>query len=144
MCLLEEASSNNLLVFYCLFYFKLSSQLPLFCLIKQCNSYTTKIERYMYHVVHSYESFRDWSFSTKLENHRSKTQDRVKPFAPTPPSPLLKGRKLQIPVLKLPQNCVCPAFSMAKTLSAPPPPPPFLCKDKTSPPPPLVNPPPRN
>ena len=45
----------------------------------------------------------------------------VKLFAPPPPPSL--WRKLQAPVLKLPQNLLCPPpppFSMAKTLSAPP------------------------
>ena len=54
-------------------------------------------------------------------------QDRVKLCAPPPPSRLLKGGnlltppppksiwlKLKVPLLKLPQNFVCPAFSMAE------------------------------
>ena len=46
-------------------------------------------------------------------------QVRVKLVTPPPPSLWLK---LQAPMLKPPQNFLCPPFRMAKTFSAPPPP----------------------
>ena len=49
---------------------------------------------------------------------------------------LLYTQKLQAPMLKLPQNLLCPpppSFRMAKTFPYPPPPPAFfVCRNKTS------------
>ena len=86
---------------------------------------------------------RDWSLitgrgATKWENCESETFPPPPPFKRVhtfsdPPVPSL-WLKLQAPMLKLPQNCVChPHLSMAKTFSAPAsPPPPFFCRGKTS------------
>ena len=62
--------------------------------------------------------------TTKWENHRSKTfcfpsSREGKTFCPPPPPSV--WLKLQDPVLKLPQNLVCPLISTDKTCSAPPP-----------------------